>query len=63
MNNGVIPTSEYIFLREGIQECEARIFIEKAILNDSTKVHMDDELVKRCQSILDDKTRYIMWVF
>lgn len=62
-SNGAIPTSEYIFLREGIQECEARIFIEKALVNDATKARMGDELVKRCQRVLDERTRYIMWVF
>ena len=38
-------------MREGIQECEARIFIEKAILEEK----IGGELADRCRKILDDR--------
>ena len=38
-------------MREGIQECEARIFIEKAILEKK----ITDELAKRAQAVLDER--------
>jgi hypothetical protein len=61
--NGVIPTAEYIFLREGIQECEARIFLEKVLQDETTRHRIGEELATHCQKVLDERTRYIMWVF
>jgi len=34
-----------------VQECEARIFIERALLEET----IDDELAKRCQDLLDER--------
>jgi hypothetical protein len=40
-------------MREGVQECEARIFIERAILDK----RIPAELARRCQEALDERTR------
>ena len=51
--NGAISSHCYEMMREGVQETEARIFIEKAIVGKK----ITGELAKRCQEILDERTR------
>jgi len=48
---GALSTHRFEMLREGLQECEARIFIEKAILGKK----IDGELAKRAQAVLDER--------
>jgi len=48
---GAVATHRFEMIREGIQECEARIFIERAILEEK----IDGELAARCQAILDER--------
>ena len=48
---GAITTERFEQLREGLQECQARIAIEKAVLSG----RLDAETVKRCWRILDDR--------
>jgi len=52
-SRGPVATTRFEMIREGIQECEARIFIEEAIL--SKKI--SGALADRCQKILDERTR------
>jgi hypothetical protein len=42
-------------VRQGIQECQARIFIEQAILDKK----LDADLARRCQEILDERVWHI----
>ena len=49
--DGAISTHRFEMLREGIQECEARIFIEKAILEKK----ISGDLADRCRKILDER--------
>ena len=49
--DGAISTQRFEMLREGIQECEARIFIEKAILART----LPDDLAERAQAVLDER--------
>jgi hypothetical protein len=51
--DGLLSTERLEMLREGTQECEARVFIEKAL--DGGK--LDAGLAKRAQSLLDGRTR------
>jgi len=55
--DGAIATHRFEMIREGIQECEARIFIEKAILEKK----IDGDLAARCQAILDERIPEIRW--
>jgi hypothetical protein len=48
---GAISTGRFEMIREGLQECEARIFIESALL--SKREALGGDLVKRCQRLLD----------
>jgi hypothetical protein len=61
--DGAIPGSEFVLLREGIQECEARIFIEKALTDEARKARLGSALAEKCQQLLDERTRYAAWVF
>ena len=51
-----MATHRYELLRENMQECEARIFIEEALL--SKKITR--ELTRRCQDALDERTRHML---
>jgi hypothetical protein len=48
---GAMPTENFEQFRQGIQECQARIFIEKAIL----AKRLDPELARKCQELLDER--------
>ena len=49
--NGAVPTCRFMMYREGLQECETRLFIEKAIFDKK----ISGELAKRCQALLDKR--------
>ena len=51
---GAEPTLRFEMVRENIQECEARIFLEKLLL----AKRLPAELAKRCQDVLDERTRW-----
>jgi len=54
---GAIPTARFEMLREGIQESEARIFIERALADDTLRGRLGDDLAKRAQDVLDERAR------
>jgi hypothetical protein len=49
--DGAAPTERFEQVREGVQDCEARIFIEKAILSG----RLDPDTVKKCREVVDDR--------
>jgi hypothetical protein len=53
--SGAVRTERFEQIRQGIQESEARICIEKAIL----AKRLDPELARRCQEVLDQRTWHI----
>jgi len=53
--DGATATVRFEMLREGIQECEARIFIEKALDNEQLRARLGEELVKRCREVLNER--------
>ena len=55
--NGAIPSIRSEAMRENIQEVEARVFIEKVLLNENKKAKLGEELARRCQDCLDKRTR------
>ena len=59
--DGPISTERFQMGLEGIQECEARIFIEKALTDEVRKAKLGKELAQRCQAILDERTRCVAW--
>ena len=52
---GPVATSRYEMLREGMQNCEARIVMEKALTDDAQKAKLGPELAAKCQQLLDDR--------
>ncbi len=59
--NGAESTPRFEMLVENIQECEARIFIEKALLDFPDK--LSQALAQHCQQVLDERTRFIRWCY
>ena len=57
--DGAIATTRFEMMREGVQECEARIAIEKAI--DDNKLKADQS--KRCEKMFFDRNDAIFWGF
>ena len=57
--DGQVAMTRLVALEEGIQECEARIYIENALVNKGL-ARRDPALAKRCQETLDERLLY-MW--
>ncbi|MFO7899778.1 MAG: hypothetical protein R6V58_12055, partial [Planctomycetota bacterium] len=53
--NGAIPTTPFEMLREGIQDCEARIFIENALADEGRGARLGDDLAARARAMLDQR--------
>jgi len=53
--NGALPTARYQMMKEGVQECEARILIEQALLDEDSQNKLGSELVRRCRNVLDER--------
>jgi hypothetical protein len=58
--DGPVASVRYEYFREGVQECEARIFIERALTDDALRAKLGGELASRCQQMLDERHR-AMW--
>ncbi|HOI55293.1 MAG TPA: hypothetical protein PLP01_08600 [Phycisphaerae bacterium] len=52
---GPVATARYEAFREGLQECEARIFIERALTDKAQREILGDDLADRCQKALDER--------
>ncbi|KPJ53740.1 MAG: hypothetical protein AMS16_05125 [Planctomycetes bacterium DG_58] len=57
--HGPVATSRFEMMREGLQECEARIFIEHALTDETRRAKLGEELAKRCRDVLDERIRFI----
>jgi hypothetical protein len=58
---GAVGTVRFEMVIEGLQECEARIFIEKALLDKEQRARLGEERATRLQSLLDERTRRHAW--
>lgn len=58
--DGPVATARLENLREGVQECEARIDLEEALLDDDTRARLGDALVGRIRAALDER-HMAMW--
>jgi hypothetical protein len=52
---GPVASIRYEALREGVQECEARIAIEAALTDEKLKAKVGPDLAGRCQQLLDNR--------
>jgi len=55
-----VATARLEYLKEGIQECEARVFLEGILLDEEKRVLLGEDLARRCQQALDEHHR-AMW--
>jgi hypothetical protein len=65
---GPIATARFEMIREGARDLEARVFLEKALLDPALKAKLGDDLAGRCQQLLDERVRAILigrpsWTF
>jgi len=56
-----VATAKYEAMREGVQECEARILIEEALSDKAMADQLGTDLVERCRQVLDERHRS-MWL-
>lgn len=59
--DAAISTVRFELAREGIQECEARIFIERILTDPERRAKLSDEHSQRLQDMLDNRTRELAW--
>jgi len=50
---GALSTGRLEMIRDGLQECEARIFIEAALFDAAARAKLGSDLDKRCRSLLN----------
>ena len=55
--DGAIATARFEAFREGLQESEARIFIEKALTDPALRRLLGQDLCARAQEVLDERVR------
>ena len=58
---GPVATNHFEALREGVQECEARIVIERALMDEKLKAKLGADLAKRCEEHLQAR-HMMMWL-
>jgi hypothetical protein len=56
---GPVALQRYEILREGLQECEARIAIESVLTDEVLKAKLPAELVQKSQEALDERLREV----
>ena len=52
---GPVASTRYELLREGIQQCEARIAIESILTDTAQRAKLSGDLAERAQQLLDDR--------
>ncbi|MCX7806692.1 MAG: hypothetical protein N3A38_16120, partial [Planctomycetota bacterium] len=58
--DGAVPTVRFMAIRLGAQIAEARVFVERALLDPARKAGMSAELAERARKLLDERTRAII---
>ncbi len=58
--DGPVSTPGFEALREGYQEAEARIVIEAALLDESSRARLDEDLIRRCEELLVERTHLML---
>jgi hypothetical protein len=56
---GPVPTVRSEAFREAQQEVEARVYVEKALLDDNGPALLGESLTRRCRGTLDDRIRIV----
>ncbi len=59
--DGAVMTNQMEAMREGMQECEAIIVIEGALIDEGLRKKLGEDLVKRCETTLTARHR-MLWL-
>lgn len=59
--DGALPTVRFEMIRAAAQQVEARIFIEKALLDPASRAKLGEERSARVQKLLDERTQAIIY--
>jgi hypothetical protein len=59
--DGVVSTITFEMGREGIQECEAYIAIDRALMDEKFRAKLGKDLIRKCRDLLDERIRYNLW--
>ena len=57
---GAVATHAFEAFREGRQECEARIFVEKALADPALRGRLGEALAARCEKLLTERTYFLL---
>jgi len=60
--DGPVPTCRTRMLQEALQEAEARIFVQNAILDDGQRAKLGPDLARRCKQLCERRTRAFTYV-
>ncbi len=58
--SGAAATHHFEAVREGIQECQARIRIEEALSDDALRARLGEPLARRCEELLLERTHFML---
>ncbi|MFH1022638.1 MAG: glycoside hydrolase domain-containing protein [Planctomycetota bacterium] len=59
--DGPLATVRLEAARQNLQEVEARVFLERILLDPARRAKLGEDLAGRCQTLLDDRQRAIPW--
>lgn len=57
--DGAISTVRLEMMREGLMECEARITVEAALLDETARARLGEERARAYEAMLDERTRWL----
>jgi hypothetical protein len=57
-----VPCPRLQLMRESLQEAEARIFVQDALLDQDKCARLGDELAKRCREICNERTQWFRYI-
>jgi len=60
--DGPVTTVRYEILRQGLQQCEARMIIERALSDPAIKSLMDNQLIKYCEEVIAEREKVMYFV-
>ena len=58
---GALSTVRFELMREGVQQCEARIAIEQALTEEALRARLGEVAVKAYEEMMNVRTRALLW--
>ncbi len=55
--DGPVATTRFELFRQNVQQCEARIVIERALVEPALRARLGDELAARCEAVLQGRVK------